>query len=152
MQAGLTKHTLRVESPAFGANRPIPTKFTPDGDDIAPPLRWETPPVETQSVAIVVDDPDAPRGTFTHWVVTGIPPSVTSIDGKLPAGAIAGENDYGDTRWHGPKPPSGCHRYCFKVYALDMPLAKDLDREQLLAAIGGHVLAQGELVGTCERH
>jgi Raf kinase inhibitor-like YbhB/YbcL family protein len=149
----MASHELHVESPAFVANGAIPIEFTADGADTSPPLAWSQPPLDTESVAILVEDPDAPAGPFTHWIVTGIPPEVTSIapGGRLPHGAMIGANDFGEHRWRGPKPPRGRHHYHFKVYALDLPLARaSLDREHLLALIAGHVLAQGEVVGTYE--
>jgi len=154
MQFDLTRKTLHVESSAFRPDGAIPSRFTADGADVPPPLAWDRPPVDTRSVAIVVEDPDAPdparpQRTFTHWIVTGIPPEVTSIEGRLPAGAAVGKNDFGDTRWRGPKPPTGKHRYFFKVYALDIELSHpEIDREHLLSVIGGHVIAQGTVMGT----
>ncbi|HEX5063064.1 MAG TPA: YbhB/YbcL family Raf kinase inhibitor-like protein [Kofleriaceae bacterium] len=148
--------TLRVESSAFGANGSIPAQFTADGEDIAPPLTWTTPPAGTKSIAIIVDDPDAPnpaapQRTWVHWVVTGIPATTTSLesDKSLPAGAAVGTNDFGKRAWGGPNPPIGRHRYFFKLYALDIDLATPgITKLELLAAMKGHILAQGELIGT----
>jgi Raf kinase inhibitor-like YbhB/YbcL family protein len=152
-------HTLRVTSPAFGANGSIPPDFTSDGQDVAPPLAWSSPPPGTKSIAILVEDPDAPdpaapTRTWVHWIVTGIAPSVTSLPGSdgLPAGAIQGINDWGQRRWMGPNPPVGRHRYFFKIYALDIALASSAMRKsELLAAVKGHILSQGELVATYEK-
>jgi Raf kinase inhibitor-like YbhB/YbcL family protein len=150
-------HTLRVSSPAFGANGSIPPQFTSDGSDVSPPLSWSTPPPGTKSVAILVEDPDAPdpaapRRTWVHWIVTGIAPSVTTLDGVLPPGAVQGQNDWGQHRWMGPNPPIGRHRYFFRVYALDIPLgAAAMRKPEFLAAIKSHILAQGELIGTYEK-
>lgn len=154
-----TPQTLRVESPAFAMNGSIPPEYTADGRDIAPPLSWSTPPPGTKSLAIIVDDPDAPdpaapQRTWVHWVVTGIPPTTTSLPagGRLPEGAVMGTNDWGKRAWNGPSPPVGRHRYFFKVYALDIPIhAPGISKLELLAAMKGHVLARGELVGTYER-
>jgi Raf kinase inhibitor-like YbhB/YbcL family protein len=151
--------TLRVESSAFGTNGSIPIQFTSDGDDIAPPLSWSQPPAGTKSIAIIVEDPDAPNPdapvrTFTHWIVTGIPATTTELVGgnTLPDGAVVGVNDWGKRAWGGPNPPVGRHRYFFKVYALDMHLdAPNTTRPALYAAMKGHILAQGELIGTYEK-
>jgi len=150
--------TLRVESSAFGMNGSIPVQFTCEGDDIAPPLSWGTPPDGTKSIAILVEDPDAPNPaaperTFVHCVITGIPPTATSWRGsQLPDGASFGTNDWGKRAWNGPCPPIGRHRYFFKVYALDISLdAPGLSKLELVAAIKGHILAQGELIGTYEK-
>src|SRR4051794_17456695 len=104
--------TLRVESSAFGMNGSIPMQFTSDGDDIAPPLSWSQPPTGTKSIAIIVEDPDAPNPdaperTFTHWIVTGIPATTTELGGgsSLPDGAVLGVNDRGKRAWSGPNPP-----------------------------------------------
>ena len=151
--------TLRVQSSAFGMNGAIPAQFTAEGDDIAPPLSWGTPPAGTRSIAVLVEDPDAPNPaaptrTWTHLIVTGIAPDVTSLEGgnSLPDGAVMGRNDWGNAAWGGPNPPIGRHRYFFKVYALDTALdAPGITRTELLAAIKGHILAQGELIGTYEK-
>lgn len=145
--------SLRVTSSAFGAGDRIPTAYTCDGRQASPPLAWSAPPAGTKSIAVLVEDPDAPRGTFTHWIVTGVPATVTSLAaGELPPGAVAGTNDFGAARWGGPCPPSGTHRYVFRVFALDIPLAKALTPTTFKTAIAGHVLAQGQLVGTYQRH
>ena len=150
--------TLHVESPAFGMNDSIPSEFTSDGDDVAPPLAWTAGPPGTKSYALIVDDPDAPdpaapQRTWVHWVVTGIPATTTSLtSGSLPHGAVQGTNDWGKRAWGGPNPPIGRHRYFFKIYALDIPLSSPgISKLELLAAMKGHVLAQGELVGTYEK-
>lgn len=151
--------TLRVASSAFAMNGPIPVEHTVDGRDISPPLSWSSPPPGTKSIAIIVDDPDAPdpaapQRTWVHWIVTGIPPTTTSLPagGPLPEGAVVGTNDWGKRAWGGPSPPTGRHRYYFKVYALDIPIrAPGISKLELLAAMKGHVLARGELVGTYER-
>jgi Raf kinase inhibitor-like YbhB/YbcL family protein len=150
--------TLRVESSAFGMNGSIPVQFTSDGDDIAPPLSWGTPPPHTKSIAVLVEDPDAPNPaaperTWVHWIVTGIPATTTALRGgnSLPEGATMGTNDWGRRAWMGPKPPIGRHRYFFKVYALDIALdAPGISKLELIAAIKGHIVAQGELIGTYE--
>ena len=150
--------TLTVTSPAFRHGATIPVQFTAEGDDIPPPLAWSPPPPGTRSVAILVEDPDAPnpdapQRTFVHWIVTSIPAVVTSLTGGgLPTGAVAGTNDLGERAWAGPNPPIGRHRYFFRVFALDVELdGQGMTKPELLAAIEGHVLAQGELIGTYER-
>ncbi|MDX2088374.1 MAG: YbhB/YbcL family Raf kinase inhibitor-like protein [Kofleriaceae bacterium] len=145
--------SLSVTSSAFSANGEIPSEHTCDGAQLSPPLAWSTPPAGTKSIAVLVDDPDAPRGAFTHWIVTGLPATTTSLaaGAKLPSGAITGKNDFGATGWGGPCPPRGRHRYVFHVYALDIPLAKALTPAQFKSAIADHVLAAGELVGTYQR-
>jgi Raf kinase inhibitor-like YbhB/YbcL family protein len=142
---------IDVSSPEIAGT--IPAQFTCDGKELSPPLTWSNVPAGTKSIAIVVEDPDAPKGTFTHWVVTNIPPRTTSLaaGGPLPPGAIASPNDAGVAGWTGPCPPSGRHHYTFRVLALDVTLARKLSRAQFRSAIEGHVLAQGELVATYER-
>lgn len=146
---------LRVSSPSFRHGGTIPIEHTADGADIAPDLAWSMPPPGTQSIAVIVEDPDAPdpdkpERVWTHWIITAIPPNVTTLHGgRLPAGAALGTNDFGKRAWGGPNPPIGRHRYFFRIYALDIRLdAPGITRLELMAAIKGHVLAQGELVGT----
>lgn len=144
---------LEVTSPAFSAGGSIPTPYTCEGAEAAPPLAWSEVPAGTRSIAILVDDPDAPRGTFTHWLVTGIPPATSSLanEAALPATASEGLNDRGTRGYVGPCPPSGRHRYRFRVYALDIAKPAATTRAAFLRAIEGHVLATGELVGTYEK-
>jgi Raf kinase inhibitor-like YbhB/YbcL family protein len=147
---------LKVSSPAFSEGQPIPKKYTGEGDDHSPPLKWEAPPEKTPSLAVLVEDPDAPKGTFTHWVLFNLPVDTRELPenaspGKLPEGAVEGTNDFGKTGYGGPKPPEGkAHRYYFKVFALDTKL--DLDAKakhaQVARAMRGHVLAAGALMGT----
>lgn len=141
---------LQVTSPAFRDNEAIPTEFSCDGRNVSPPLAWSGVPAETKSIAILVDDPDAPKKVFTHWLVTGLAPTTTSLPkgAALSSGATASNNDMGKTGWAGPCPPGGRHHYHFHVYALDTQIPKPSSRGELLAAIRGHVLAEGELVGT----
>ncbi len=139
---------LTVSSAAFADQADIPTEYTCDGEEESPPLRWSKVPDGTRSIAILVDDPDAPQGNFTHWVITGLPPTTRHIDaGALPKGAIEGTNGAGKTGWVGPCPPKGKHHYVFRVFALDTALSKVLDRTELKEAIDGHILASGKLVG-----
>jgi len=153
---------LALHSSAFADHGAIPARYTCEGDDISPPLEWGAPPAGTQSLALVVDDPDAPdpaapRRTWVHWVVYDLPATATSLAegaarGGLPAGARDGKNDWGRRGWGGPCPPIGRHRYFFKLYALDRALERDsLTKAELEKAIEGHVLARAELVGTYEK-
>ncbi len=155
--------TLAVTSTAFEPGKPIPKKYTGDGEDISPPLAWSKVPDGTKELALICDDPDAPVGTWTHWVLYKIPAGTTSLpEGlprektlKKPAGAVQGLNSWPSENlgYRGPKPPSGTHHYHFKLYALDAPvdLPPGADTKKLLAAIKDHVLADGELVGTYSR-
>src|SRR5258707_143240 len=115
-----TKRTIVVTS-AFKPGEAIPGEFTCDGNETSPPLAWSNVPSETQSIAVLVEDRDAPKGTFTHWLVTGIPPTTTSLPAgaALPEGATAAKNDKGYPGYAGPCPPAGRHHYIFHVYALD---------------------------------
>lgn len=148
-----TTRTLTVTSDAFQANQAIPSEYTCDGGEQTPPLSWSGVPRDAKSVAVLVEDPDAPKGTFTHWIVTNIPPSETSLpaNGSLPQGAVAAKNDKGATGYAAPCPPSGTHHYHFRVFALDRTLAQPASRADFMKAIQGHVLAQGDLVGTYTR-
>ena len=144
------KRSLTVTSSAFRANEVIPPEYTCDGTHVAPPLSWSAVPKGARSVAIFVEDPDATAGAFTHWLITGIPPTTRSIPvgGALPEGAVAGKNGKGDAGYTGPCPPSGRHHYHFHVYALEMTIPAPGSKSEFLAAIEGHILADGELIGT----
>lgn len=150
--------SLSLTSPAFAAQGAIPRRFTCDGDDVPPPLAWTGTPAGTKSFALVVDDPDAPMGTWVHWVLYDLPDTVTALPEAvtaktLPPGTREGTNSWKRTGYGGPCPPSGRHRYFHKLYALDIVLP-DLDRPTKAAlekAMAGHVLAQTELVGTYQR-
>jgi Raf kinase inhibitor-like YbhB/YbcL family protein len=142
---------LEVGSSAFNANQEIPAEYTCEGAGTAPAVNWSKPPAGTRSVALVVEDTDAPNGTFTHWLVTGISPATTHLakGGAIPAGAVAQANDKGNAGYAGPCPTDGTtHHYHFHVYALDVRLDKRITKAAFGSAIQGHVLAQGELVGT----
>ena len=149
-----------VTSSAFTAGGSIPSDHTCEGADVAPALAWSGAPSSTKSFAIVVDDPDAPdpnapKQTWVHWIVTGLRASITSLatGAALPAGAATGKNGFGKLAWGGPCPPIGVHRYYFKVYALDIPLDRaGVTKPELLAAIRGHVVARGALMGRYEKH
>ncbi len=147
---------LTVTSSAFEEGQPIPKQYTGEGADHSPPLKWDAPPEKTKSLALLVEDPDAPGGTFIHWIAFDLPADTRELAenasaGKMPEGTVQGTNSFGKTGYNGPKPPAGkAHRYVFKVFALDRKL--DLDAKarhaQLADALHGHVLAEGELKGT----
>lgn len=151
--AGSGHPVLQVTSSAFGANQEIPSKYTCEGTQTTPPLAWSRVPAGTQSVAILLEDPDAPSGMFTHWLVTGIPPTRISLTAgaALPQGAVAARNSQGRLGYDGPCPPQGRHRYVFRVFALDTAVPPPKDREAFLSGINGHVLAEGRLVGTYQK-
>ncbi len=150
---------MKLTSTAFTHQGEIPTRYTCEGEDLAPPLAWSDAPAGTASLALIVDDPDAPdpaapKMTWVHWVVYDLPPSTTHLPegGALPAGAHSGLNDWKRTGWGGPCPPIGRHRYFFKLYALATPLGlKAPTKAQLEHAMKHHVLAQTELVGTYQK-
>jgi Raf kinase inhibitor-like YbhB/YbcL family protein len=146
---------LKITSSAFTHGQPIPKKYTCDGEDAHPPLSISEIPSGTKSFALIVDDPDAPGGTWTHWVVWNIDPGIISIDENvLPHGAEIGINDFEQLEYGGPCPPRGTpHRYFFKLYALDtmLGLSRGSSKELLEAAIEGHILDHAELIGTYAR-
>lgn len=158
-EAGQSATPLSLTSPAFPAGGEIPRKYTCDGDDVSPPLEWGAPPPGTRSLALIMDDPDAPVGTWDHWLVYNLPADVRGlaegvvVDSKTGAMGRHGKNSWGNLGYGGPCPPGGQHRYFFRVYALDtmLDLATGANKAQLLAAMAGHVLAQGELMGTYRR-
>lgn len=146
--------TITVTSTAFAEGEPIPPKYTCDGGDLAPPLSWHGVPAEARAVALVVDDPDAPRGTFTHWVVLDLAPEVRgSEEGSVPAGGVQARNSAGKASYFGPCPPSGTHRYRFTVYALREPtgLPDGAGLDQALRAVTDRAVAWGRLTGTYSR-
>jgi Raf kinase inhibitor-like YbhB/YbcL family protein len=160
--------TMTLESNAFQANGFIPAKYTCNptpktatpGTGISPPLQWNTPPTGVKSLVLIVDDPDAPGGTFTHWVLYNLPATVRQLPEAVPTqptllqpkeinGAMQGKNDFGDIGYSGPCPPNGTHRYVFKLYALDQKLTLPASaiKAQVISAMDGHMLATAELVG-----
>ena len=144
---------MKITSSAFQEDGSIPSKFTCDGGDTSPPLQIAEVPSGAKSLALVVDDPDAPSGLFTHWMVWNISPQNNTIaEGSTPKG-VQGTNDFGKSGYGGPCPPSGTHRYYFKIFALDRELESPAGtkRSQLDAAMKGHVVAQGELIGRYSR-
>lgn len=155
---GAQPAALSITSPVFQPNASIPARYTCQGDDLSPALEWSAPPPGTKSLALILDDPDAPMGTWVHWVVYNLPASSRGLPEKasqgasktasLPEGALQGMNSFNRVNYGGPCPPSGEHHYIFHLYALDTAISGDsLNKEALLKAMDGHILAQGELVG-----
>ena len=144
---------MKITSSAFQQGGNMPSKFSCDGANASPPLQISDIPTEAKSLVLIVDDPDAPSGLFTHWAVWNISPQTTTIgEGSTPKG-VQGTNDFGKSGYGGPCPPSGTHRYYFKVFALDreLDLPVGAKRSHLDSAIKGHVIAQGELMGRYSR-
>jgi len=144
---------MKITSSAFQEGANIPSKFSCDGANTSPPLQISDVPSEAKSLVLIVDDPDAPSGLFTHWTVWNISPQTSTIaEGSTPKG-MQGTNDFGKSGYGGPCPPSGTHRYYFKIFALDreLDLPFGAKRGQLDAAMKGHVIAQGELMGRYSR-
>ncbi len=145
---------LLVRSPAFGDGAAVPKKYTCDGANMAPPLEWSGEPRQSKSVAVICDDPDAASGAFTHWVQYNIPVSTHALSEHNPIG-VAGVNSFGKVGFGGPCPPrkDHAHHYHFHVYALDVDSIGQagLSKEAALDAMRGHVVAEGELIGTYKR-
>jgi Raf kinase inhibitor-like YbhB/YbcL family protein len=148
--------TMNLTSTAFSYGEPIPAKYTCKGADASPPLMWDEPPDGTQSFALIMEDPDAPAGTWVHWLLFNIPAAARGLSEGIPAdvtfadGSVQGLTSARSHGYHGPCPPSGTHRYLFKLHALDtlLPLLSDADKKSVLAAMQGHILAQAEWMGT----
>lgn len=152
--------SIELTSTAFQPGATIPKQYTGDGADRSPPLRWSEPPAGTHSLALICDDPDAPRGTWVHWVLFNLPGRTRELEEGVPKtetlanGAKQGKNDFGNLGYGGPAPPKGKpHRYVFKLYALDaaLDLPGGASKAQLLDAMKGHILAEGQLTGTYGR-
>lgn len=151
--------TMKITSSAFSEGGGIPSKYTCDGQDISPPLEWKDAPGDTKSFALISDDPDAPGGTWVHWVAFNIPPTAAKLeesikqDREFANGMKQGSNDWPKIGYGGPCPPSGTHRYYFKLYALDamLDIKPGATKEQLLKAMKGHVLAEARLMGKYKR-
>ncbi|MFC1528792.1 YbhB/YbcL family Raf kinase inhibitor-like protein [Candidatus Latescibacterota bacterium] len=150
---------IKIKSSVFRDGEFIPAKYTCDGDNISPPLEWKVSPEGTKTFALISDDPDAPMGTWVHWVIYNIPSDVRELAENipslpsLPGGAVQGVSDFGSTGYGGPCPPSGSHRYFFKLYALDtrLDLGSGATKKKLLEAMKGHILAEGQLMGRYKR-
>jgi Raf kinase inhibitor-like YbhB/YbcL family protein len=143
--------TLTVSSPAFRYEGMIPSKYTCDGESINPPLQIDQIPEETKTLAIIMEDPDAPKGTYDHWLLWNISPKNRISENSIPG--ISGINSSGKTGYHAPCPPSGSHRYYFHVYALDsaLDIEAGANREVLQKAMKTHILAKGTLMGHYQR-
>lgn len=152
--------TMQLTSSVIPPGKPIPRQYTCDGGDQSPPLQWDEPPPGTRSFALIADDPDAPSGTFVHWVLFNLPAEARMLpegirpEARLADGARHGRNSWGNQGYGGPCPPGGSHRYFFKLYALDtmLDLPAGASKEQLLRAMQGHTLAETELMGVYSRH
>jgi len=151
---------LTVTSPAFEQDGIIPSRYTCDGKDISPAISWSGAPEGTKSFVLISDDPDAPMGTWVHWIVYNIPGNVTELTEAVESqevlddGIMQGVSSWKRIGYGGPCPPSGTHRYFFKVYALDCTLAikpKDANKKEVLKAMKGHIIAYGELIGNYKR-
>lgn len=150
---------IKLTSGAFKEGDFIPKKYTCDDINISPPLEWQGIPDNTNSIALICDDPDAPMGTWVHWVIYNIPVNISKLSEQIPAekvlenGALQGTNDFRKIGYCGPCPPAGIHRYFFKIYALDnVPeLAPGANRGELLHEMEGHILSEGKLMGRYSR-
>jgi Raf kinase inhibitor-like YbhB/YbcL family protein len=150
---------MKLTSTAFQDSGMIPKKYTCDGENVSPPLEWSGVPQTTKSLALICEDPDAPGKTWVHWVVFDLPASRTSLPENVPpqetiaGGGKQGMNDFKKIGYGGPCPPSGTHRYFFKIYAVDAELNLDgqTTKDQLLQAMKDHILGQGELMGRYKR-
>lgn len=145
---------LAIQSPAFAHHASIPQKYTCQGEDLSPPLRFSDIPDGTQSLVLIMDDPDAPRGTFDHWIVWNLLPQQNELKEGAFISALQGTNGFGERNYRGPCPPAGKpHRYFFKLYALDtiLNLKEGESKGAVEKAMKGHVLEQAELIGTYQR-
>ncbi len=150
---------IEISSPAFQEGAAIPKKYSCDGQDVSPALAWSNIPSGSQSLALIMDDPDAPAGTWVHWVVYDMPASNSGLPenvpttGGVPGGGVQGNNSWKRSGYGGPCPPGGTHRYFFKLYALDklLGLGPGATKGQVLKAMEGHVLDQGQLMGRYSR-
>ena len=151
MATNSTTQTLQVFSTVFSHKGHIPSEYTCDGKDINPPIEVNNIPEGTRSLALIMEDPDAPRAVFDHWLLWNISPNEAIAEQSSPG--ISGLNDFGKTGYGGPCPPSGVHRYFFKVYALDtkLDLIAGADKTALLEAMEGHIIAEGEIMGLYQR-
>jgi Raf kinase inhibitor-like YbhB/YbcL family protein len=146
--------TMKLISPAFSHNEPIPTQYTCDEANISPALVWSDAPADTKSFALIIDDPDAPAKVWVHWVLFNIPANMNNLEENTSSKAfLQGSTDFNMQHYGGPCPPSGTHRYHFTLYALDtnLDLPAGSTKEQLLKAMHGHILEQATLMGTYQR-
>jgi len=141
---------MKISSPAFTAGGTLPPRFAREEGNISPPFTLADVPTEAASIALIMEDPDAPRGTFTHWLIWNIPTNVSELtEDNLPPNAVEGKNDFGDNGYGGPRPPSGTHRYYFHAYALDcqIDLPAGASRQDLEQAMEKHVLENASIMG-----
>lgn len=140
---------MKILSTAFANQQPIPDQYTCKGENISPPLQFLDVPNQTKSFVLIVDDPDAPNGDFVHWVVFNIPATTTEVAENTSPTGVEGQTGFGKNEYGGPCPPSGTHRYFFRLYALDsmLQLPEDVDKQALVAAMQNHIIDQSELVG-----
>jgi Raf kinase inhibitor-like YbhB/YbcL family protein len=154
--AANTVSKIEMRSTAFSEGAMMPSDFTCDGADMSPPIEWGSVPSATKSMALIMEDPDAPSGDWTHWLAYDLSPSLKKLpagilgSGRFPGGGVQGRTDFGEIGYGGPCPPQGSHRYFFKVYALDVMLGlkPGASKQELLGAMQGHILAQGQIMGT----
>ena len=159
MARGGNNMEIKITSSVFDEGGMIPSKYTCQGEDVSPPLAWTSVPGGTKTLALICDDPDAPMGTWVHWVLFNLPANITDLPESVPPkkilenGAKQGTNDFRKIGYGGPCPPGGTHRYFFKLYALDteLNLEPGITKAQLLKAMEGHILAQGQLMGKYRR-
>ena len=151
--------TIKITSTAFTEGGMIPKQYTCDAEDVSPDLTWTDVPEGTKSLALICDDPDAPMGTWVHWVLFNLPPDIRELPAEIPSdktlidNARHGKNDFGKLGYGGPCPPGGTHRYFFKLYALDTVIdhKSGITKAQLLEAMAGHILDEGQLMGKFKR-
>jgi Raf kinase inhibitor-like YbhB/YbcL family protein len=140
---------MKLTSPIFNNNQPIPSKYTCDGENVNPPLSISEVPENAKSLVLIVDDPDAPMGTWVHWTLWNIDPKITEIaENSVPLNAVQGKTSFGNNKYGGPCPPSGTHRYFFKLYALDntLTLSSSSTKGDLEKAMEGHIIEKTELI------
>ncbi len=143
---------MRIWSEDFENEEKIPPEFTADGRDTNPHLAWDNVPPNARSLALIMDDPDAPKGTFTHWLVSNLPPKPGQIDhGHVPGNAKMAKNDFGKTDYGGPSPPSGTHRYFFKLYALDTEDINASEKKEFYQQVKKHSIDSTQLMGQYSR-
>jgi Raf kinase inhibitor-like YbhB/YbcL family protein len=147
---------MELNSSAFKDGEMIPSQYSCKGEEISPPLQWKDAPSATQSFVLICEDPDSPVGIWDHWVVFNLPASTTELSENIqhyPSGTLLGKNSWGNTQYNGPCPPSGAHRYFFKIYALDTTLSlnKGATKQQVMKAMEGHTIENAELMGRFQK-
>ena len=151
---GLYSKNMKINSLAFNNGKSIPSQYTCDGEGVNPELVFSDVPTGAKSLALIVDDPDSPTGIWTHWLLWNIPPSIKEIaEGKVPRGAVQGETTFGASRYGGPCPGKGNHRYFFKLYALDtmLNIPAGTVKDKFIEIMKGHIIAEAEMYGWYER-